>query len=309
MVLLVASTPKVLRPSAFPSASFSDVSGVPSRWSDIPLFIRHGASAPLTRASRKIHSFRLRGTTVPVITLALSSADEAALEADIAAKVAEAGDSLAGGLAVIDLSALSDAPPPLTWLVGQVRRFGLLPVGVIGTRDEQAAEVSALGLALLPATAVSARPAEMPPRQAAAAKEAVQEPSAPAPSAEQRPAPVAPPAGASMVVDRPVRSGQRIYARGGDLVLLAGASAGSELIADGNIHCYGPLRGRALAGASGDQDAQIFALDFEAELVSVAGVYKAFERLPAEVRGKPIRASLETRDGQSQILLSPLAGG
>lgn len=265
----------------------------------------------MSRASRKIHSFRLRGTTVPVITLALSSADEAALEADVAAKVAEAGDSLAGGLAVIDLSALSDAPPPLTWLVGQVRRFGLLPVGVIGMRDEQAAEVGALGLALLPATAASARPAEMAPPQAAAPKkeEAVQERTAPAPSAQQRPAPVAPPAGASMVVDRPVRSGQRIYARGGDLVLLAGASAGSELIADGNIHCYGPLRGRALAGASGDQDAQIFALDFEAELVSVAGVYKAFERLPAEVRGKPIRASLDIRDGQSQILLSPLASG
>ena len=112
-----------------------------------------------------------------------------------------------------------------------------------------------------------------------------------------------------MVVDRPVRSGQRIYARGGDLVLLAGASAGSELIADGNIHCYGPLRGRALAGASGDQDAQVFALDFEAELVSVAGVYKAFERLPVEVRGKAIRASLDTTDGQSQILLSPLVSG
>jgi len=258
--------------------------------------------------SRKVQSFRLRGTTVPVITLALSSADEAVLEADIAAKVGEAGDSLAGGLAVIDLSALSDAPPRLTWLVAQVRRFGLLPVGVIGVRDEQVSEVSGLGLAILPATASSARPAEAPPRE-----DPVREAPAAAARAERpiepKPATVAPPAGASMVVDRPVRSGQRIYARGGDLVLLAGASAGSELIADGNIHCYGPLRGRALAGASGDQDAQIFALDFEAELVSVAGVYKAFERLPDEVRGKAIRASLDTSDGQSQILLSPLVSG
>jgi len=259
----------------------------------------------LTRVSRKVQSFRLRGTTVPVITLALSSADESVLEADIAAKVSEAGDSLAGGLAVIDLSALNDAAPPLTWLVAQVRRFGLLPVGVIGTREEQAGEVSGLGLAILPAGASSARPTETPARD-----DSVREMPAASAKAERpiepKPASVAPPAGASMVVDRPVRSGQRIYARGGDLVLLAGASAGSELIADGNIHCYGPLRGRALAGASGDQDAQIFALDFEAELVSVAGVYKAFERLPAEVRGKAIRASLDTTDGQSQILLSPL---
>lgn len=262
----------------------------------------------MNRVSRKAQSFRLRGTTVPVITLALSSADEATLEADIAAKVQEAGDSLAGGLAVIDLSALGEAPPRLTWLVGQVRRFGLLPVGVIGLREEQAAEVSGLGLALLPATAASARSAEAAPREARALRDAAPEAATDAP-VEPKPSAVAPPAGASMVVDRPVRSGQRIYARGGDLVLLAGASAGSELIADGNIHCYGPLRGRALAGASGDQDAQVFALDFEAELVSVAGVYKAFERLPAEVRGKAIRASLETRGGQSQILLSPLVEG
>jgi len=254
----------------------------------------------LTRVTRKAPSFRLRGTTVPVITLALSSADESALEADIVAKVSEAGDSLAGGLAVIDLSALADAPPPLTWLVAQVRRFGLIPVGVIGACDEQAGEVSGMGLAMLPVSAASTRAAESAPRPAP-----VPEPIAEKP-VEPKPATVAPPAGASMVIDRPVRSGQRIYARGGDLVLLSGASAGSELIADGNIHCYGPLRGRALAGASGDQDAQIFALDFEAELVSVAGVYKAFERLPAEVRGKAIRASLETKDGQSQILLSPL---
>src|SRR5690606_24165999 len=96
----------------------------------------HGALALLTRVTRKAPSFRLRGTTVPVITLALSSADEAVLEADIAAKVGEAGDSLVGGLAVIDLSALGDTPPRLTWLVAQVRRFGLIPVGVIGARDE-----------------------------------------------------------------------------------------------------------------------------------------------------------------------------
>lgn len=262
----------------------------------------HGALALLTRVTRKAPSFRLRGTTVPVITLALSSTDEAVLEADIAAKVGEAGDSLSGGLAVIDLSALSDTPPRLIWLVAQVRRFGLIPVGVIGARDEQAGEVSGLGLAMLPATAASARPAEPPARPAATPEPIAEKP------VESKPAVVAPPAGASMVIDRPVRSGQRIYARGGDLVLLAGASAGSELIADGNIHCYGPLRGRALAGASGDQDAQVFALDFEAELVSVAGVYKAFERLPAEVRGKAIRASLETKDGHSQILLSSLVG-
>ncbi|MCW5621723.1 MAG: septum site-determining protein MinC [Burkholderiales bacterium] len=262
--------------------------------------------------NRKSQSFRLRGTTVPVITLALSSADQTALEGDIDRKVSEAGDSLAGGLAVIDLSALGDEHPPLQWLVAQVRRFGLHPVAVIGTQEAQAEEVSALDLAVLPASSGSARSADTPVREepVAAAPSAPEPPaSAPQTAASARPAPPAASAAAdttTLVVDRPVRSGQRIYARGCDLVLLAGASAGSELIADGNIHCYGPLRGRALAGASGDHEAQIFALDFEAELVSVAGVYKAFERLPDGVRGKAIRASLEMRDGQSQILLSPL---
>ena len=100
-------------------------------------------------------------------------------------------------------------------------------------------------------------------------------------------------------IDRPVRSGQQIYARGGDLVVLGNVGAGAEVIADGSVHVYGSLRGRALAGARGDDTARIYCLDFRAELVSVAGTYKVFERLPNEFSGQPIQAWLA--DGQIQL--------
>jgi septum site-determining protein MinC len=80
-----------------------------------------------------------------------------------------------------------------------------------------------------------------------------------------------------MVIDTPVRAGQRVYARGADLVIMAVVNPGAEVIADGSIHVYAPLRGRALAGASGNSEARIFSLSMEAELVSIAGVYRTFD--------------------------------
>jgi septum site-determining protein MinC len=97
----------------------------------------------------------------------------------------------------------------------------------------------------------------------------------------------------TMVIDRPLRSGQQIYARGGDLVVLAAVNAGAEVIADGSIHIYAPLRGRALAGASGDAGARIFTTRFEAELVSIAGVYRTFETgVAKELAGRPVQVQL-----------------
>lgn len=111
------------------------------------------------------------------------------------------------------------------------------------------------------------------------------------------PAPAAATATPTMFVDRPLRSGQQIYARGTDLVLLGGVSPGAEVIADGSIHCYGPLRGRALAGAQGDQAARIVASNFGPELVSIAGVYRTFERgIPEAFAGKPTLVRLNGTD-------------
>jgi len=106
-----------------------------------------------------------------------------------------------------------------------------------------------------------------------------------------------------MVVDKPLRSGQRVYARGGDLVVLAVVSFGAEVIADGSIHVYAPLRGRAIAGARGDTTARIYSTCLEPQLVSIAGIYRTTETpLPADVVGQPAQVRL---DGE-KIIVEPL---
>src|SRR3984893_16049632 len=115
---------------------------------------------------------------------------------------------------------------------------------------------------------------------------------APPPAPAPGPAPARPSRAAPRLVTEPVRSGTQIYARGTDLVVTAAVSPGAELVADGNIHVYGALRGRAMAGASGDVEARIFCSRLEAELVSIAGRYLVSEQLPAEQRGFPVQIVL-----------------
>jgi len=112
----------------------------------------------------------------------------------------------------------------------------------------------------------------------------------PAAAATQTPDP--PPVTKARLVTEPVRSGTQIYARGGDLIITAAVSAGAEIIADGNIHVYGVLRGRALAGANGDAAARIFCTRLEAELISIAGRYLVSEQLPADAQSSPVRIAL-----------------
>lgn len=114
------------------------------------------------------------------------------------------------------------------------------------------------------------------------------------------------PGPATLVVDKPVRSGQKIYARGADLVLLAMVNAGAEVVADGHIHVYAPLRGKAMAGASGNTQARIFSTCLEPELISIAGVYRTSEHtLPKGIQGQPAQVRLST-DGQEKLLFEAL---
>ena len=96
-----------------------------------------------------------------------------------------------------------------------------------------------------------------------------------------------------MLVNRPVRSGQQVYARDTDLIVLGSIGAGAEVIADCNIHVYGPLRGKALCGVSGNTETRIFCQSLEAELVSVAGNYRLLEEIPEDLRGKPAQIWLD----------------
>jgi septum site-determining protein MinC len=110
----------------------------------------------------------------------------------------------------------------------------------------------------------------------------------------------------TMVIDKPLRSGQKIYARGADLVILAMVNQGAEVMADGNIHVYAPLRGRAMAGASGNVHARIFSICLEPELISIAGIYRTSEKpLADNVRGKAAQVRL-SNDGQDKLLIEAL---
>jgi len=130
-----------------------------------------------------------------------------------------------------------------------------------------------------PPRAVEAAPEPMP--------QAVDEPVAATTAPEPASAP-------TLIVDKPLRSGQQVYARGGDLIVLAVVSFGAEVIADGSIHVYAPLRGRAVAGARGDTTARIFSTCMEPQLVSIAGTYRTTDTaLPADVAGKPAQVRLD----------------
>jgi septum site-determining protein MinC len=158
--------------------------------------------------------------------------------------------------------------------IGEVlRRHTLALVGVQNALPEQMTAAAAAGLAgFAPnATQPSRRTAE--------------------PAVVAQPAPTASRATARLITE-PVRSGTQIYARGTDLVVTAAVSPGAELVADGNIHVYGALRGRALAGASGDVEARIFCSRLEAELVSIAGRYLVSEQLPPEQHGSAVQIAL-----------------
>jgi septum site-determining protein MinC len=155
----------------------------------------------------------------------------------------------------------------------RLREHTLALVGVQNAEPAQLAAAAAAGLASFAPTV--SQPSRRASRPAAAVAEAPP-----------------PPRMSARLITTPVRSGTQVYARGTDLVVTASVSPGAELVADGNIHVYGPLRGRALAGASGDVGARIFCSRLEAELVSIAGRYLVSEQLPAEHQGSPVQIAL-----------------
>jgi len=177
-------------------------------------------------------------------------------------------------------------------LLEVAREYGLRVLGVAD--GKLAPTAAACGLAVLPEDAL------MPTRARAASSA---ERPAPAETSGESAANTAATAQArSRVVQTPVRSGQQIYAEGGDLIVLGTVSPGAEVIADGHVHIYGALRGRAIAGAHGDSTARIFCRRFEPELVACAGVYNVAERMRGELLGKPVQVWLDGDDLQFAAL-------
>ncbi|QGU34042.1 septum site-determining protein MinC [Thermochromatium tepidum ATCC 43061] len=237
------------------------------------------------------------GFTLPIIRLFDTDLDTLASRLGI--KVDQAPEFFRNTPVVIDLSELprNGPPVPLPKLIGLLRGYGMIPFGVRGADPEQAAAAEALNLAVLSDSYLrrikSADELEIKPEPVAGNLAKVSEKAQPTPgTAQARPAAAH---SGFMLITKPVRSGQRVYAVGGDLSIIAPVSSGAELMADGNIHVYGPLRGRALAGMSGNLEARIFCHDLQAELISIAGHYRVSEGIPNELRGVPVQVFLEQK--------------
>ena len=267
--------------------------------------------------------FELKSAALTVLALQLKTPDLASLAEALAARYGATPGLFEHEPLCVDLSLLRDEAdlPDFEGLVALLRRHGFNPMAVRGGNPEQMAAALSAGLAEAPdvsqprpeaaaavaAEAPAAVPEEAAPAQAELPLAEPAEDRTPVPAAEvagPAPGPAEPaPAPATVIIDKPLRSGQQVYARGADLIVLAVVSFGAEVIADGSIHVYAPLRGRAIAGAQGDTQARIFAACMEPQLVSIAGTWRTTEAgLPPEVAGKPAQVRL---DGD-KLLFEPL---
>lgn len=253
------------------------------------------------RASRPVLEFKGRMMTLTILRLLHSSVELLAREVD--RRVKEAPALFKHLPVIIDVAEVtsSDLHADLPGFIELLRTRGLVPIGIRGgdSRWREAAFTAGLSvfsnkhLPDAPATerdddsaaCTSAQPAENG-RGARAAESAARR-EARAIDDDQ------PPPGGGMLVTQPVRSGQQIYARGTDLVICAAVSPGAEVLADGHVHVYGPLNGRALAGVRGNTSARIFCRSFRAELVSIAGIYGLSEQFDAALAGAPTQVSLQ----------------
>lgn len=261
----------------------------------------------MARTRKKICLIEFKGTTLPVISIALHSLQPDSL-ATCAADLFGDEAFFDGEAAVLELDPLAEAaddsmPESPDWaaIAALFQRHGLYIIGVSGGSDALRAAAAEAGLPPLTAFRHPARAEALAPLtvgddihpDTAAPNVSSETGSESARKHASEIPPDAPPAAQTLIIDRPLRSGQQVYARGGDLVMLAAVNAGAEVIADGSIHIYAPLRGRALAGASGDAGARIFTTRFEAELVSIAGLYRTFEHgIPDGLAGRPTQIRL-----------------
>ena len=226
--------------------------------------------------------FQLKGSMLAITVLELARNDLESLDRQLAAKVAQAPNFFSNAPLVLALDKLpaSEGAVDLPGLMRVCRQHGLRTLAIRASRIEDIAAAIAIDIPVLPPSGARERPLESAEPVAPKKPEKPEKPSEPA---------VKP----TRVITTPVRGGQQIYAQGGDLVVVSSVSPGAELLADGNIHVYGPMRGRALAGVKGDTKARIFCQQLSAELISIAGHYKVSEDLRRDpMWGSGVQVSL-----------------
>ena len=217
-------------------------------------------------------SFEIKSASLPLVSFLVKSADIAQVAQDLQTRLGETPDFFDNDPVLVDLQHLDEQAGPLDLpaLVQLLRSFRMNPVAL---RPNNAANEAA---AILAGLFLTTEARTLP--QSPATPEVVREVEVIREVAS---------GGSAMVVDKPLRSGQHVYAKGRDLVMLAMVNPGAEIMADGHIHVYAPLRGKAIAGAKGDTSARIFTNSLEAELLSIAGVYRTSDApFPKEVAGK-----------------------
>jgi septum site-determining protein MinC len=248
--------------------------------------------------------------------LRLRSTDLALIERQLRVKIAQLPHLFLDAPVLVDLGALGEQASALAFgeLARALRSCKLVPVAVAHVPDDLRAAVTEAGLGVwqppapgrtrggdteaAEATATDATAPETPSPEIVRAGAPAPEATAGVAPAAAMPSARAPHAG-PMVVSKPVRGGQIVYAQNNDLVVLAPVNSGAQVIADGHVHIYAPLRGRAVAGAQGLPGARIFCQKLEAELVAISGAYIMAEEIPAKMRGKAVQIFLE--NGECQI--------
>lgn len=247
----------------------------------------------------KITTFEIKNTDLPLISFVVKSQELSQIKAELHQKLADMPNFFNGEPALIDLSGLdgdAECKLDLTELKALLSSYHLYPWSIKSQQAYFISQCKGLGLIeisdFLPThsnsgkdnqsaqEAASSKPLERDIEKVIEVREVIREV-----AAEKQP---------TMIITKPLRSGQHVYARGGDLIILAMVNAGAEVMADGNVHVYAPLRGKAIAGAKGDVGARIFTSSLEAELVSIAGTYRTSESaLPKEVFGQSAQVFLE----------------
>ncbi len=267
--------------------------------------------------SRDAIPYELEGLVSTVTVLRLLTDDLRSIQAALRNKIEQMPGFFQDAPVAVDLSALEgtdddpeEDPPrarreiPLQELAAVLRELKLVPVGIRYLREARRAEARAAGLGILRGT--SRKPPKSLPKDPHAAPKASLAPEDRRSGDERRrdaPVPgqvVVPPS--TLILRTPLRSGQVIYAEQCDAVVLSHVNAGAELIADGNIHVYAALRGRALAGAHGNEEARIFCKSLEADLVAIAGCYLRSDEIPEHRRGKPAQIYLD----KGQLVIADL---
>ncbi|MEO5686442.1 MAG: septum site-determining protein MinC [Burkholderiaceae bacterium] len=234
-------------------------------------------------------AFELKDTSLPLVTVVLHQADAAVLADELQQRLGDTPNFFDNDPVVIDLAPVREREEPIAFdaVVAALRKHRMCPSLVTGGNAAQMADALAAGLAAAPDVA--------PPQKPRAVEvEVIREVEV------VREVPVHVP---TLIVDKPLRSGQQAYAKGGDLIVQGAVNAGAEVLADGNVHVYGPLRGKAIAGSRGNTGARIFTTCLEPELIAIAGVYRTTETpLPKDVAGKP--AMVRLVDGV--LVMTPL---